>query len=114
MRSSKMEKRFRRSEDSKRFEMAEKFYNEANDEIEKEDKATRQSMDLPTQKLREIDNGEDLWKLLEISHDAESFEVCSIQLFPFIKVILIIAIFSTAQFDNVPKAAPTKPSSTNE
>lgn len=79
-----MEGRFRRNEDNKRFEMVEKFYNEANDEIEKEDEATRQTMDLPTQKLKEIDNGEDLWKLLEISHDAESFEVRSIQLYPFI------------------------------
>lgn len=77
MRSSKMEKRFRRKEDNKRFEMVEKFYNEANNEIEKEDKLTRQTMDLPSQKLKEIDNGEDLWKLLEISHDAESFEVRS-------------------------------------
>lgn len=79
-----MEKRLRRNEEIKRFDMAEKFYNEAINEIEKEDKATRQNMDLPTQTLKEIDNGEDLWKLLEISHDAESFEVRSFQLFSFI------------------------------
>lgn len=113
-RSSKMEKRFRRNEDNKRFDMAEKFYNEANDEIEKEDKATRQTMDLPTQSLKEIDNGEDLWKLLEISHDAELFEVRSFQLFPFIWNTLMFAFFSIAQFNNVPEAASTRPSNTNE
>lgn len=87
MRSSKMEKRFRQNEDNKRFEMVEKFYNEANDEIEMEDAAIRQTMDLPTQKLNEINNGEDLWKLLETSHDAESFEVC------FFSIVLVFFLF---------------------
>lgn len=73
--SSRKEKRQRRNEDHKRFEMAQKFYNEVAKEMEEEYEEQRKSIKPPTQKLKDIDNGEDLWKLLETSHDAESFEV---------------------------------------
>lgn len=70
-----MERKHRQSEDHKRLEMTEKFYNEANNEIEKELEAERKRIEAPTKKLCDIENGEDLWKLLEISRDVESFEV---------------------------------------
>lgn len=72
-RSNKMEQREEKKDDKKRFEMIEKFYSEANDEVEKEYQAQRKMY--KKRKLSDIDDGEELWNFLEHSNDGVSFEV---------------------------------------
>lgn len=72
-RSNKMEQREEKKDDKKRFEMIEKFYSEANDEVEKEYQA--QQKKYKKRKLSDIDDGEELWNFLEHSNDGVSFEV---------------------------------------
>lgn len=76
-RSNKMEQREEKKDDKKRFEMIEKFYSQANDEVEKEYQAQRKKY--KKRKLSDIDDGEELWNFLEHSNDGVSFEVSQLK-----------------------------------
>lgn len=100
-----MEKRHRRKEDHKRLEMAEKIYSQVNDEVQNEFENQRKAIVRPTRKLKDIDNGEDLWKLFETSHDAETFEVFFFCIFTIHSNVFIRKFSFSAGFDCYSKAS---------
>lgn len=69
-RSNKVEQRENKKYDKKQFELYEKFYSEVSDQVEKEYDRERKKRKRPTKKICDIDNGEELWNLLDISNDA--------------------------------------------
>lgn len=79
-RSNKVEKREGKKDDQKLFEIYEKLYSEAAAQVEKEYESTMKKYKSPRKKLSDIDDGEELWNLMEHSSDGISFEV---QFFPF-------------------------------
>ena len=74
-RSNKVEQRESIKYDRKQFEIYEKFYSDASEEIEKEYEATMKKYKSPRKKLSDIDDGEELWNFMEHSCDGISFEV---------------------------------------
>lgn len=68
-----MEQRQGKKDDKKRFEMYEKCYSEAHEEVEKEYQAQKKKY--KKRKLCDIDDGEELWNFMENSNDGVSFEV---------------------------------------
>lgn len=80
-RSNKVEQREGKKDDRKQFEIYEKFYSEATEEIEKEYEATMKKYKSPRKKLSDIDDGEELWNFMEHSSDGISFEVRSFLLY---------------------------------
>lgn len=74
-RSNKVEQRQGKKDDKKQFEIIEKFYNEANKEIEKEYEMERKMRKPSKQKLCDMDDGEELWNFMENSNDGISMEV---------------------------------------
>lgn len=76
IRSEKIQRRLDAAESKKRFDVFEALFAETTAEVDREYEAKRkESAALPKRPLSEIDDAEELWQLMERSHDAESFEV---------------------------------------
>lgn len=76
IRSEKIQRRLDLTESQKRFDVFEVLFVETTAEVEREYLTKRkESAALPKRALSEIDDAEELWQLMERSHDAESFEV---------------------------------------
>lgn len=75
-RSNKVEQRQGKKDDKKQFEIIEKFYSDANDQIEKEYEKQRKMRKRSKRKLCDMDDGEELWNFMENSNDGISMEVC--------------------------------------
>lgn len=70
-----MEKRQGKKDDKRRFEVYEKFYSEASEQVEKEYERQRRKNKSPKKKLCDIDDGEELWDFMENSNDGICMEV---------------------------------------
>lgn len=79
IRSEKIQRRLDASENRKQFDIFETLYSQVSAEVEREYEAKwKESIAFPKRKISEIDDAEELWHLMERSHDAESFEVIKI------------------------------------
>lgn len=74
-RSNKVEQRQGKKDSKKHFEIIEKFYSEASEQIEKEYESHRKKHTRSRQKLCDINDGEELWNFMEHSNDGITFEV---------------------------------------
>lgn len=75
LRSEKVERRHTRIEERERFELVEKLYSQVRNEVEIEFEERRKTIEPPKTKIAEIADAEELWKLMERSHDPTAVEV---------------------------------------
>lgn len=69
------------TENQEKFEVFEALCIEVTAEVEREYRARRrEAVAFPKREISEIDDAEELWHLMERSHDEESFEVTKIDL----------------------------------
>lgn len=81
-RSEKVQRRLDVTENQKQFEVFEALCIEVTAEVEREYEARRREAPaLPKREISDIDDAEELWSLMERSHDEESFEVTEIGLY---------------------------------
>lgn len=76
IRSEMVQRRLDVNENRAQFEAFEAIYSQVSAEVEREYEAKRNEMAaLPSREISEIDDAEELWHIMERSHDTESFEV---------------------------------------
>lgn len=87
IRSEKVQRRLRATENQKDFDLFEAICSEVTAAVEREYAAkSKELAALPKRELSEVDDAEELWHLMERSNDAESFEVLR-RTFPFFRLM---------------------------
>lgn len=87
-----MEQRQNIQDDKKQLEIIEKLYSEASDQVEKEYASIRKKSNRSKKKIRDIDDGEELWSYMENSNDSIEVGLCSESFAHLIVVIIFLEI----------------------
>lgn len=80
-RSEKVERRIKSLEDRKRLELIEKLYGQISQQVDSDFEKKQKLIRTPKKKVKDIEDGKELWELLQYTNDPDGIEVT-----PFLKL----------------------------